>query len=75
MDSTDEDTDDDSGNETSEFNNSVEFKPNNQKDKQEDYPFEVLTIEQILQHMNERIENVRTVVEVLYTHLHVLKCH
>ena len=60
----DEDSDD-SGNESSEHNNHVELD----KDKQElgDYSFEVLITEQILQHMNEFIEQVRSVVEVRHT--------
>ncbi len=66
----DEDIYDDSGNESSGDDDDVEFamveEPNNQKDRQEleDYPFEVLTTEQILQHMNECIKEVNIVVEV-----------
>ena len=65
----DEDIYDDSGNESS-GDDDVEFAmvedPNNQKDRQEleDYPFEVLTTEQILQHMNEFLKEVNIVVEV-----------
>ncbi len=64
-------TDDDSDNESIEYNyynDFVEFEHHNQKDqhKLEDHPFEVLTTEQILQHMNECIEEVRIVVEVLH---------
>lgn len=65
---------DDSGNESSEYNyynNYVVFEPKNQRDKLklEDYPFEVLTTEQILQHMNECIEEVRNYVEVLHIYI------
>ena len=68
-------TDDDSGNESSEYdyyNDYVGFNPQDQKDKHklEDNPFEVMTIEQILKHMNECIEEVRIVTEVYTTHLH-----
>lgn len=65
----DEDIYDDSGNESS-GDDDVEFamveEPSNQKERHEleDYPFEVLTTEQILQHMNECMKEVNTVVEV-----------
>ncbi len=43
------------------------------KHKLEDNPFEVITIEQILKHMNECIEEVRIVVEVyIYCTQHLL---
>ena len=64
MDSSDEYIDV-SGNESSEYNNSVELEEN--KQELEDYSFEVLTTEQILQHMNECIEQVKSVVEVPQT--------
>ena len=60
----------DSGNESS--GDDVEFamaeEPNNPKDRQEleEYPYEVLTTEQILQHMNECMKEVNIVVEVSY---------
>lgn len=60
----------DSGNESS-GDEDVEFamveEPNNPKDRQEldDYPYEVLTTEQILQHMNECMKEVNIVVEVM----------
>jgi len=64
-------TDDDSGNEYNYYNNYVVFEPHNQSDKHrlEDYPFEVLTTEQILQHMNECIEEVSNYVEVLHSNI------
>ena len=58
----------DSGNESS--GDDVEFvmeeEQNNHKERQEidDYPYEVLSTEQILQHMNECMKEVNTVVEV-----------
>ena len=61
----------DSGNESSGADD-VEFamveEPNNHKDRQEldDYPYEVLTTEQILQHMNECMREVNVVIEVEY---------
>lgn len=60
---------DDSGNESS-GDDDVEFamveEPNNPKERQEldEYPYEVLTTEQILQHMNECMKEVNIVVEV-----------
>lgn len=64
-------TDDDSSNEYKYYNNYVVFEPHNQSDKHglEDYPFEVLTIEKILQHMNECIEEVRNYIEVLHIYI------
>lgn len=62
----------DSGNESSGADD-VEFamveEPNNHKDRQEldDYPYEVLTTEQILQHMNECMREVNVVIEVEYS--------
>ena len=59
----------DSGNESS-GDDDVEFamveEPNNPKERQEldEYPYEVLTTEQILQHMNDCIKEVNIVVEV-----------
>lgn len=59
----------DSGNESSGVDD-VEFamveEPNNQKERQEveEYQYEVLTTEQILQHMNECMKEVTTVVQV-----------
>lgn len=59
----------DSGNESSgaddvEF--AIEEEPNNQKERQEveEFQYEVLTTEEILQHMNECIKEVNMVVEV-----------
>jgi len=59
----------DSGNESS--GDDVEFamaeepnNPNKERQELEDYPYEVLTTEQILQHMNECMKEVNIVVEV-----------
>ena len=60
----------DSGNESSGADD-VDFamveEPNNHKDRQEldDYPYEILTTEQILQHMNECMREVNVVIEVI----------
>ena len=65
---------DDSGNESS-GDDDVEFamveEPNNPKERQEldEYPYEVLTTEQILQHMNECMKEVNIVVEVYIFHI------
>lgn len=72
----------DSGNESS-GDDDVEFamveEPNNPKERQEldEYPYEVLTTEQILQHMNECMKEVNIVVEVTTRNFNILKilCH
>ena len=67
----------DSGNESS-GDDDVEFamveEPNNPKERQEldEYPYEVLTTEQILQHMNDCIKEVNIVVEVCAIFLFML---
>ena len=59
-----EDRNDDSSNESSGEFAMVE-EPNDQiEGQEEDYPFEVMTTEQILQHMNDCIKEVNVVVEV-----------
>jgi len=70
----------DSGNESSGADD-VEFamveEPNNHKDRQEldDYPYEVLTTEQILQHMNECMREVNVVIEMPSTIIRMLLNH
>lgn len=55
----------------------MEVDINNTKDRQqetEEYPFEVLSTEQILQHMVDCIKDVNTVVEVSFFFYLLLKC-
>lgn len=70
MDSEDETKDDvDSGNESSgdDVDFAMEVESHNTRERQteiEDYPFEVLSTEEIVQHMVNSIKEVNTVVEV-----------
>lgn len=55
----------------------MEVDINNTKDRQqetEEYPFEVLSTEQILQHMVDCIKDVNTVVEVSFLQFFLIKC-
>jgi ariadne-1 len=66
----------DSGNESSgdDVGFSMDEEPNNHKERQEieEYPYEVLSTEQILLHMNESMKEVNTVVEVNVQKVHFI---
>lgn len=69
MDSEDESFDGDSGNVSSGEDDFVmdvdpQFGSSNKQQDSEDYPFEVLTTEQIVSHMTDCIKEVNSVVEV-----------
>lgn len=71
MDSDDESFDEhDSGNVSSgddDFAMDVDINnPRDRGQQEEDYPFEVLTTEEIVQHMVDCIKEVNTVVEVIH---------
>lgn len=64
-----EETYDDSGNESSDVDFPMESEANNPRDRQtevDEYPFEVLSTEEIVQHMVDSIKEVNTVVEVSF---------
>lgn len=70
MDSEEETLYDDSGNESSgdDVDIEMEVESTNPKERQmeaDDYPFEVLSTEEIVQHMIDSIRDVNTVVEVI----------
>lgn len=69
MDSDDESFDGDSGNVSSGEDDFVmdvdpQFGSNNKQQDPDDYPFEVLTTDQIVAHMTDCIKEVNSVVEV-----------
>lgn len=78
MDSDEETYDDvDSGNESSgdDVDFAMEVEVPNPKEKQPDtdeYPYEVLSTEEIVQHMVDCIKEVNSVVEVLSAHSQVI---
>ena len=74
MDSEEETYDDvDSGNESSgdDVDFAMEIEAGNPRERAtdvDDYPFEVLSTEEIVQHMVDSIKEVNTVVEVCFVH-------
>lgn len=74
MDSEEETYDDvDSGNESSgdDVDFAMEIEAGNLRERAtdvDDYPFEVLSTEEIVQHMVDSIKEVNTVVEVCFIH-------
>lgn len=72
----DNDNNVDSGNVSSGDDDfAMEVDINNSRERQsepEDYPFEVLTTEQIVQHMVDSIKEVNTVVEVSYYQFYII---
>lgn len=79
MDSEEETYDDiDSGNESSDVDFPMEPEANNPRDRQtevDEYPFEVLSTEEIVQHMVDSIKEVNTVVEIPTTTTRILLNH
>ena len=69
--------DSDSGNETSDGEDAavMQLEEGRGTDIEEEYQFEVLTTEQILQHMNKCIDEVNTVVQLPTTVTRILLIH